>query len=369
MGKVWRVVGIDFDHMHMGDNLRMAAGHAGARVVGICDAQRERMAGAVAEFGLGEGEVFTDFRVCMERTKPDIVILCAATARHGEWVERLAPYGAHFLVEKPFAANLAEADRMVAALGPGQLLAINWPMAWYATNRTAKRLLDEGAIGALLEVHYYDGNRGPLWHLAHKEETTVAWVAAEKPRSWFYRESEGGGSLLDYLGYGATLGTWFHGGRKPLEVTAVVDVPAGLEVDEHSVTVARYAHGLSKFETRWGTFSDPWTHQPAPRCGFVLVGTEGTITSEDFQTAVRLQDRRRPEGVAVPVDQAQAPDANPIQYLIHCLKQGLPVEGPLSPGMSRMGQQIVDTARQSAREKRTLPLLGDDGLDSQLITL
>ena len=106
-----------------------------------------------------------------------------------------------------------------------------------------------------------------------------------KRKSWFYKKAEGGGSLLDYLGYGVTLGTWFHGGRKPIEVTAVTDLPNGLEVDQHSVTVARYASGLSKFETRWGTFTDPWTHQPQPRCGFVLKGTEGTI-------AVKITSRR-----------------------------------------------------------------------------
>lgn len=63
--------------------------------------------------------------------------------------------------------------------------------------------------------------------------------------------------MLDYLGYGATIGTWFLGGGKPLEVTSVVDAFAGLEVDEHSITVARYEFGLSKFETRWGNLYRP----------------------------------------------------------------------------------------------------------------
>ena len=76
--------------------------------------------------------------------------------------------------------------------------------------------------------------------------------------------------ILDYLGYGVTLGTWFQGGRAPLEVMTMVDKKPGLEVDEHSITIARYAHGLSKYETRWGTFTDPWTLQPQPKCGFVL---------------------------------------------------------------------------------------------------
>ena len=95
--------------------------------------------------------------------------------------------------------------------------------------------------------------------------------------------SKGGGSLLDYLGYGVTLGSWFLNGRVPIEVTCVCDEPAGLHVDEHSITIARYDFGVSKFETRWGTYTDPWIHQPQPKCGFVLVGTEGTISSYDYE--------------------------------------------------------------------------------------
>ncbi len=358
MPKTWKIAGIDFDHMHMGDNLRMAYDHPDVEIVGVCNPTVERMQTAIAQFSIPESRVFTDYEACMEVAQPDIVLLCPATARHGEWVENIAPYGVHIIMEKPFAATLAEADRMIAAIEPNQRLLINWPLAWYPPHRTAKRLIDEGHIGDLLEVHFYDGNRGPLWHVADKEETTPEWIEAEKPKSWFYKKEMGGGSLLDYLGYGTTLGTWYQGGRAPLEVTAVTDTPEGLEVDEHSITVARYAHGLSKFETRWGTFTDPWTHQPQPQCGFVLVGTEGTISNYDYADTVRLQTRSCPEGEDLPVDVIDPPHQNPVQYLIHCLENDLPIEGPLSPEVCRIGQQIVDTAFQSAREKRTLPLIG-----------
>jgi glucose-fructose oxidoreductase len=155
-----------------------------------------------------------------------------------------------------------------------------------------------------------------------------------------------------------TLGTWFHDGRAPIEVTTVVDEPSGLEVDEHSVTVARYECGLSKYETRWGAFSDPWIHQPQPKCGFVVVGSAGTISSYDFEPVVRVQTKGRPEAHEIPVDQLKSPYQNPIQYLIHCLETGEPLAGPLSPALSRTGQRIVDTAVISAREKRAAPLVG-----------
>ena len=146
------------------------------------------------------------------------------------------------------------------------MLAINWPIRWSPCYVTAKRLIDEGLIGEVLNVHHYGGNRGPLYHAADKVEKVP--TLEEKAASWFYKKAQGGGSLHDYAGYGATLGTWFQGGRKPIEVTCVMDEPTGLEVDEHSVTVCRYAHGLSTIQTRWGTFTDPWVIQPQPKCGF-----------------------------------------------------------------------------------------------------
>ena len=121
--------------------------------------------------------------------------------------------------------------------------------------------------------------------------------------------------------------------------------------------MARYEQGLSKFETRWGTFTDPWVLQPQPKCGFVVVGREGTISSYDYEEKIRVQTRACPEGQLQPVDTLLSPLQNPVQYLVHCLDTNAPIEGPLSPAMCRIGQQIVDTAVLSAAQKCTLPLV------------
>jgi glucose-fructose oxidoreductase len=354
--KKLRVVGMNFDHPHMGDLLRKCHEHPDVEIVGVCDETPARMQTAIRNFNLPPARIFNDPARCLEAAEPDFAVLCPSTAGHADYVELVARSRVHILVEKPFAATLREADRMIAALQRAQrLLAINWPLRWYPCHVTAHRLLREGHIGKLQEVHFYDGNRGPLWHTADKIETTPTTGA--KRRSWFYAKSRGGGALLDYLGYGVTLGTWFHDGSKPLEVTTVLDRPRGLEVDEHSITIARYASGLSKFETRWGTFTDPWTHQPQPKCGFVLKGEDGTISSYDFESTVRLQTRSKLAGEDIPVDRLRAPYRDPIQYFVHCIRKGLPVEGPLSPAICRIGQQIVDSAVRSARLGQTVPLV------------
>ncbi len=356
--KKWKIAGINFDHMHMGDLLRRVHEYPNAEIAGISDENPARMQTAIVNFGISADRVFTDYRLCLEKTKPDLVILCPANAGHADWTEMTAPFGAHVLVEKPFASSLADADRMIAALAAtGKQLIINWPLRWYPCHVTAKRLLDEGVIGDLAEVHYYDGNRGPLYHLADKVGMEPSVEAKTNADVWWYKKASGGGSLLDYLGYGVTLGTWFHGARKPIEIATATWQPPGIEVDEHSITIARYECGLSKYETRWGTFTDPWKFQPAPKCGFILKGTDGTISSFDSEQTIRIQTRARPEGYDQPVDELAAPNNEPISHVLDCLERDCPVEGPLSPALSRIGQQIVDTAILSAEKRQTIPLL------------
>jgi len=353
--KKWRIAGINFDHFHMGDLLRQTSQHPDAEIVGISDEQPERMVDAAKNFGLSAEQVFTDYRQCLEQTKPDIVVLCPAASQHGSWVEKVAPFNTHIIMEKPFAGSLAEADLMVEAMNPqGKLLAINWPLVWDAGQQTAHRLIQEGVIGEPLEFHHHGGNRGPLYHGADKRDHEPS--AAEKAASWFYKKADGGGSMLDYMGYGTTLGTWHLGGKVPLEVNCTWHSTPGLEVDEHAVAVIRYAGGLSKSETRWGTFTDPWTHQPQPKCGFVIKGTNGTLSCYDYEKQIRVQTRAQPEGFWVPVDPVESPNRNPIEHVIHALTTGSPLIGPLTVEISRIGQQIVDAAYRSAEERRVVAL-------------
>ncbi|QQE12014.1 Gfo/Idh/MocA family oxidoreductase [Planctomycetota bacterium] len=357
--KKLRVVGINFDHMHMGDLLRQASEDERVEIVGMWHHTKERPVMVADRLGLSHEIIYDDFDACMKGAEPDIAIVCASTATHAEYTEKVAKYDVHVMVEKPFAATLEQADRMIAAMAvmPKRKFVINWPLAWYPPHRTTKRLIDEGVIGDVIEVHYYDGNRGPLAHDMDKIKVSPEEQLKQKNTSWFYKVEEGGGSLLDYLGYGVTLGTWFNGGEKPLEVTTTTFTPEGLEVDEHSVTVVKYANGLSKFETRWGAFDDPWVNQPQPKCGFVVVGTKGTIASYDYESVIRVQTKDDRIGKELSVDELVSPNRGPIDYFVHCILEDEAIEGPLSVEVCRIGQQIVDTAVESARLKKTLSLI------------
>src|SRR5947209_840147 len=85
MSKTWKIIGVSFDHMHMGDLLRMTANHPDAEIAGIFDERPARMQQAIETFQILPERVFIDWQACVERAKPDLAILCAATGRHAEW--------------------------------------------------------------------------------------------------------------------------------------------------------------------------------------------------------------------------------------------------------------------------------------------
>lgn len=349
--KRWKVAAVSFDHGHQVDLLNQALKNPAVEVVGAWDESLEKARTGLAQVKLPLSLATTDLHAILT-ARPDLAILCCSNGRHAEFTEKLTAAGLNVLVEKPFAPSLADADRMItAAAKAGKTLAINWPIRWFPPHVTGKRLVDSGAIGTPLQVHYMSGNRGPV-------RDPYPTTAEEKKKHWWYR-SGGGGSLLDYLGYGATFATWFLNGQSPTEVTAITDVPPGCEVDEHSITILNYGpgKGLSKLETRWGLFTDPWVTQTQPRQGFTIVGTEGTLSLRDYDKTVTLQTRSNPQIHEVPVDTLVAPHDSPINHILHHLETGAALTPPLSPALCRIGQQIVDTAFASALAKKTLPLL------------
>jgi predicted dehydrogenase len=357
--KEWRVAVVGLDHMHAGDQIALIERLPSTHLVGVWDRDSVRLNQIGTELQVSESDRFLDLADLLRDQKPDIAVVCSTTKEHEKLVAELARAGVHVLLEKPFAFELAEAKQIVQSAQEADIqVGVNWPLAWYPCHRTANRLISDGAIGHVTEVHYYNGNRGPLFHTHGKKTIDAEEARAIKDDSWWYDPKQGGGSLRDYLGYGVTLATWFRGGQMPVDVLARVYRAAGDQVDEQAVVVAGYPEALSTFQTRWGTFTDPWTHQPAPRCGFVVVGTEGTITSWDYDDHVALQTQENPEGIKVAVDVIPDHEQSGIANLVWCLSNDLPLYGPLSAETSLAGQRIIEAAVRSV-EAGTTVLLED----------
>jgi glucose-fructose oxidoreductase len=336
-GRRWRIAGLGFHHGHIAEQLRIARDRDDVELVAVFHPERARLDALSEQMDVPPALRHDDV-AGLWAAEPDIVVVCSATADHARWVEEAAAHGAHVLVEKPFASSAAEARRMIAATrAAGRRMVVNWPLAYYPAHRTTRRLIAEGAVGEVRELHYYDGNRGPF----SRHDASRPLDPAD---AWWFDPAAGGGALQDYLGYGVTLATWFLDGALPSRVTAVRHLPAHAAVDTHAAVTAEYPWGLATFQARWGTLTDPWIQQSLPRTGFVVVGTDAAIASHDYAPAVRLHDRAHPDGIGIPVDTG-TPTA--LAELVDAIADRDP-EGPASPALSLGGQRIVDAAVASA---------------------
>ena len=333
---VYRVVGANFDQMHLNTNLEWALDHPDTEITALCDEVPETSTGsleqAASDCGIQDDDQYDDLERCLEETDPDIVLGGPMNADHPRFVERVLAYDTHVAIEKPFAMSLADADRMLdAEKTSGGRLAVNWPVMWSPVHNQVKQLVDNGTIGEITEVHYYGGNAG-----------------APPDGSWFYDTESGGGSLLDYLGYGATFATWFRSGELPQAVSTQTHNPEGASADFQSVSICRYDSGLSTFQTSLQMLTHPWEHDSTPAKGFDIVGTKGTITTRQHDAPIYVQTRDDPDGYELKPDELEPPRKNLVQYLVHCLDNDERFEGPVDPEFCREAQRILETAQRSS---------------------
>ena len=82
--KQWKFVGINFDHMHMGDLLRQVHEHPEAEIAGVCD-EDPRAWSRLSETSTFRASASSPTTAPVSSSsRPDIAILCPATAEHAD---------------------------------------------------------------------------------------------------------------------------------------------------------------------------------------------------------------------------------------------------------------------------------------------
>jgi UDP-N-acetylglucosamine 3-dehydrogenase len=106
------------------------------------------------EHGVPEAQIFTDYREMLREAKPDIVSVCTWPHLHADMVVACAEAGIRAVhCEKPMAPTFGEARRMhEAAVANGMQLTFNHQRRFEEPYVTCKRLIDEGAVGTLVQL-------------------------------------------------------------------------------------------------------------------------------------------------------------------------------------------------------------------------
>jgi predicted dehydrogenase len=295
---------------------------------------------------------YDDYRAMLQQESPDIAIVTGENAQHPDVVEACAAAGVHVCVEKPMAMSLSDGLRMARACqAAGTTLLVNWPLTWSAQAHTAKRLLDEGLIGRVLQVKWRGGHTGPLGpQVRHPgvSETSEAMTGTERGATWWHHAAAGGGALIDYCGYGALVARWYLG--EP--ATAVLGMRANLasawgDADDNAILVMRFPAAMALIEASWTT----WDHGVAS--GPIVYGTEGTLVVDAYAAdSAILVHRSNGETATVPPDALPTDRDNVAKEIIHHLDTGEPLQPTLETEINLEVMAMLDAGIRAAASQK-----------------
>lgn len=216
--------------------------------VASCDGERARQFADI--HGLDHG--FGSYEALLESDRVDAVCIALPSAMHTEWTIKALNAGKHVLCEKPFALRAKDAARAFdAAAAAGRLCSEGFMYRHHPQTTLARRLVEEGAIGAL--------------------KTVRAALAVSVPEGDIRRSRAlGGGALLDLGCYCVSAARLFAGTPERFYAEAIRD---GDGVDVRFSTTMRLPDGvLAQF--------DMGLDLPR-RDELELIGTDGRIVIAD----------------------------------------------------------------------------------------
>lgn len=122
--------------------------HPEIELAAVCDADPDRLAAAVARFGVPG---YRDHRELLARERPDVVHVCTPHHTHADLAVAALEAGVHVLLEKPVAATAADARRVIAAAetSPAKI-AVCFQNRYNPTSQALRDALRSGSYGEVL---------------------------------------------------------------------------------------------------------------------------------------------------------------------------------------------------------------------------
>jgi glucose-fructose oxidoreductase len=362
MAKRYRLGIIGFAHMHINHLAALFGQHPQVEWVACADTPHTpelRTARSTRDWNRQQvvenqriPQVYNDYREMLQLEKLDIVIVTGENAQHPDIVEACAAARVHVCVEKPMAMSLSDGLRMArASQAAGTACIVNWPLTWSAQSQTAKRLIDEGLIGRVLEVKWRGGHTGPLGQRVRHpgvSETVDRITDIERGATWWHQVAAGGGALIDYCCYGALFSRWYIGEQAmaALGMRANLDSPWG-DADDNAVIVVRFPTAIALLEASWTT----WDHGVAT--GPIVYGTKGTLVvdSKAADLSVRIT-RGNGETATYTPELLPTGRDNVAKEMIHHLETGEPLHLTLQLPFNLEIMAILDAGIRSAASQK-----------------
>jgi predicted dehydrogenase len=315
-------------------------------LVGIVEPNKALAERYARQHGFPMSIVFNTMEDMIAAVKPEAVAAFGTIYEHLQVVRVAAPLGIHVMVEKPLAVSMEHAREMAALAKKYQIhLLTNYETSWYPTNYEAYTRATRGDIGSIRKIVVRDGHRGPKNIGINKE--FLDWLTDPV--------QNGGGAVVDFGCYGANLSTWLLNGQRPRSVTAVLQQMQpehNPRVDDEATIILRYDSAQTIIQASWN-----W---PIGRKDLEVYGMTGAVYA-DNRHQFRLRMAEGYDGFREEIKQLPempSPYNDPFAYLHAVLRKRItvPAFGLYSLENNLLVVEILDAARQSAREGKTIPL-------------
>ncbi len=338
MVKKFRIGVVGLVHDHVWGLLRDFKKMGDVEVSCAADINEPLLAKVKEQFGVGR--LYEGYRDLLSREEVDAVLVTTENSRHAEVTEAAAAQGVHVMVEKPMAASLEQAERMVGAARRGGVkLMVNYATAWSPEMRHAVDLASQGRIGRLFQARYRAAHEGP-------REIGCSRYFYE----WLYdRGLNGAGALMDYCCYGANFCRWILGMPERAVALGGTYVRDYLAVEDNAVLLMGYPRAMGIAEASWSQVGDE-PHQYT----LILNGSEGAVLAKKGSLRLFTSGSKEWRTVEPPVLE-EGKRSGP-EYFLRCIREDRPVEGQTGPEVNRDAQAILEAGLISMETGRAIPL-------------
>lgn len=310
-----------------------------AQVAAIADLDPAKRAGDISKVcgNIGEGEgakldlagvaVYADAFQMIAEADVDVIDICVPTPWHHDYILAALAAGRHVFTEKPVCRNLAELDRIAAAVAQSpKYFNVGMCIRTWPEYEHARTLLRSGRAGKLQSAFFrrlspsVDGN---------------GW------KNWYLKEARSGGALLDLHLHDTDAICHFFGNPKAVSTFGARGIISDSGFD-HVLTNYLYGDGtLIAAEGGWGAAKGiPF------EMSFQLICEKATLKLDPTGYRVYWTDGR----VETPV---AADPALPtgwhreLAYFVRCVRDGV------RPDKYQTPQQVFDSFRVAMAEEES----------------
>jgi scyllo-inositol 2-dehydrogenase (NADP+) len=278
----------------------------------------------------------------------ELVVVSTPNDTHFALARAALEAGKHVVVDKPFANSVAEAETLIAlAEARGSMLSVFHNRRWDSDFLTLRKLLDEGVLG---EITLYEA-RWDRFRPALRD-------------SWHEEAGPGGGVLIDLGPHLIDQALALFGPPDSLTADIIAQREGSLVDDYFELTL--------HYERMRAVLSSA-AIVPAPRPRFAVHGTQASFVKHGVdpqETQLRAGGRAddpghgieepAQHGTLVSIDGARrsiASERGDYRHFYSGVAQAVAGQGspPVSPADALAGLRIIELARQSAAERRSLP--------------